>query len=214
LAFADNLYMYGPQVEPLREDMPLTAYGRKPRARAQITRLWQEAHAAGRVRVVAVRASDFYGPDVPNSVLSAYGVARLLAGRSALIPYSPDRPHDFTYVPDFARAIVALVDAPDDAYGQAWHVPNAPTCTLRDLLGMAAKIADITLRVQVIPTWLQTMVGVFAPPVRELVEMRFQTDRSYLVDASKYSKRFGPLFTSFEDGLGATIKFYRGAHRS
>ncbi len=104
LVFADNLYMLGPQPEPLTEDMPLTSYGRKPRVRSEITRLWQRAHADGRVKAVAVRASDFYGPDVPTSVLSALGVARLVAGRPALVPYCPDFPHDFTYVPDFARA--------------------------------------------------------------------------------------------------------------
>src|SRR5271169_2082088 len=48
--FADNLYMYGPQTRPLAEDTPLTDYGRKPRVRAEITRLWREAHASGLVR--------------------------------------------------------------------------------------------------------------------------------------------------------------------
>ena len=72
--FADNLYMYGPHTEPLTEDIPLTDFGRKPKLRAEITKLWQDAHREGRVQAVAVRASDFYGPDVPTSVLSAYGV--------------------------------------------------------------------------------------------------------------------------------------------
>jgi hypothetical protein len=31
-----------------------------------------------------------------NRVLSEFGVARLLAGKPALVPYSPDFPHDFT----------------------------------------------------------------------------------------------------------------------
>lgn len=122
--FADNLYMYGPQTQPLTENLPLTTYGRKPRVRAQITELWREARDAGRVRAVAVRASDFYGPDVPTSVLSTYGVARLVAKQAALVPYSPDHPHDFTYVPDFARALVTLLDAPDDAYGQPGTCPT------------------------------------------------------------------------------------------
>jgi nucleoside-diphosphate-sugar epimerase len=207
--FADNLYMLGPQTEPLTESMPLTSYGRKPRVRAEITRLWQEAHAAGRVKAVAVRASDFYGPDVETSILSTLGVARLVAGKPALVPYSPDHPHDFTYVPDFARAVVTLAHAPDDAYGQAWNVPNAPTRTLRDLLALAAAIAGIPLRVHVLPTWLQSVVGIFQPELRELVEMRFQTDRPYRVDATKFLARFGHGATSFEKGIAATVHFYR-----
>ena len=42
---ADNLYMYGPQTPPLSEDMPLDGGGNKPWARAEVTRLWQAAHA-------------------------------------------------------------------------------------------------------------------------------------------------------------------------
>jgi len=208
---ADNLYMLGPQTEALTEEMPLTKYGNKPSIRSHITRLWQQAHAAGRVKAVAVRASDFYGPDVPNSVLSEYGVARLIGGRAALIPYSPDFPHDFTYVPDFARALVNLADAPDDAYGQAWNAPNAATRSLRELLSLAAKIAGVPMRIQTIPPWLQSLVGIFQPDIRELVEMRFQTDRPYRVDATKYTRRFGADCTSFEEGLAATVAYYRQA---
>lgn len=206
--FADNLYMLGPQTDSLTETMPLTRYGRKPRVRAEITSLWQEAHTAGRVRAVAVRASDFYGPEVPTSVLSAFGVARIVAGKPALLPYSPDHPHDYTYIPDFAHAVVTVADAPDDVYGQAWNVPNAPTRTLRELLALAAVIAGVPLRLHVLPSWLQPVTGIFQPAVRELVEMRFQTDRPYRVDATKFIARFGGGATSFEEGLAATVQFY------
>jgi len=210
--FADNLYMYGPVTVPLTETMPLTSYGQKPRIRAEITRLWQDAHAAGRVKAAAVRASDFYGPDVPNSILSM-GISRMIAGKAALVPFSPDHPHDQTYVPDFARAVVTLCDAPDDAYGQAWHVPNAPTRSLRELLALAARIAEVPLRMRVLPTWLQPILGIAVPELRELIEMRFQTDRPYYVDAGKFRARFGQEPTSFEYGLAATVRFYRDAAR-
>jgi nucleoside-diphosphate-sugar epimerase len=207
--FADNLYMYGPQTRPLTEETPLTDYGRKPRVRAEITRQWQDAHARRLVRAVAVRASDFYGPDAPTSVLSTMGVARLLDGKSALAPYPPDNPHDFTYIRDFARAIVTLIDAPDDAYGQAWHVPNASTRSLRELLTLTASLIGVRPRVSVPPPALMPILGLFQPEVRELKEMLFQWDRPYLVDSSKFSRRFWRDPTTFEEGLQATIAFYR-----
>jgi nucleoside-diphosphate-sugar epimerase len=83
--FADSLYMYGPQTRPLTEEMPLTNFGAKPRVRAEITRQWLDAHHSGIVSAVAVRASDFYGPDVPTSVISTYGpTAGAQSGASAL----------------------------------------------------------------------------------------------------------------------------------
>jgi nucleoside-diphosphate-sugar epimerase len=207
--FADNLYMYGPQTVPLVEDMPLTDYGEKPKLRAGITRLWQAAHAQGRVEAVAVRASDFYGPDAPTSVLSFHGVKNLLAGKPAILPFPGVHPHDITYVPDFARALVTLLDAAPEDYGQAWHVPNAPTETFRELIEKAAALAGVEPAMRVIPEILLQVGGLFDRQTKELVEMRFQVDRPYIVNAEKFSKRFWADATSFEDGLKATIAFYR-----
>jgi nucleoside-diphosphate-sugar epimerase len=212
--FADNLYMYGPQTRPLTEDKPLTTYGCKPRIRAEITDLWRKAHDAGRVRAVAVRAADFYGPDVATSVISAYGVARLVAGKSALVPFPADHPHDFTYVPDFAHALVSLIDAPDDAYGQAWHVPNAPTRTLREVLTLAAERIGVPARISVLPPALAAVLALFRKEMAEIREMKFQWDRPYLVDHSKFAARFWRDATSFEGGLDATIAFYRAMRMS
>jgi len=110
-----------------------------------------------------------------------------------------------------SRALVTLADAPDDAYGQAWNVPNAPTRSLRELLTLAARIVGAPLRLIVLPAWLQSILGLFQRDVRELIEMRFQTDRPYRVDATKYARRFGSGFTSFEQGLTVTVEFYRRA---
>jgi nucleoside-diphosphate-sugar epimerase len=206
--FADNLYMYGPQDRPLTEDMPLTDHGRKPKVRASITQAWQRAHAEGRVEAVAVRASDFYGPDVETSVLSSFGVKRLMQGKAALIPYSPDHPHDYAYVPDVARALVTLLDAPADTYGQAWHVPNAPTGTLRSHIVKAAKMIGVAPRLTVLPRAMLHVIGLFDRQVYELIEMSFQTDRPYIVDASKFARRFSGDATNFDAGLQATIASY------
>lgn len=207
--FADNLYMYGPQTAPHTEDMPLTDYGIKPRVRADISKMWMDAYRAGQVEAVAVRASDFYGPDVSTSVIAAYAVSRMVRGQAAQIPYSPDFPHDFTYVPDFARAVLTLADASGDAYGQAWHVPNAPTQTLRQIVERASALMQKEPRIQVLPAWLRSILSIFRPDVHALQEMQFQWDRPYLVDTSKFGKRFWSDATSFDEGLTATIEWYR-----
>lgn len=206
---ADNLYMYGPQIAALREDMPLTDFGCKPRARAEVTRLWQAAHSAGRVRACAVRASDFYGPDAPNSVLVNQGIAPMLRGKPAFLPWPVDHPHAVTYVPDFAAAILALIDAPDSDYGQAWHAPNAPARSLRDILELAAGIAGKRLRIRVMPDPIRRVLGLFVPVLAELGEMRFQWDRAYEVGDSRIRSRFGLAPTPLEDGLRTTINRLR-----
>jgi nucleoside-diphosphate-sugar epimerase len=203
--FADSLYMYGAQ------SGSLTTYGEKLRVRAEITRMWQEAHRQGEVCATAVRASDFYGPMIPTSVLSTLGVVRLLAGKPPIAPCPPDQPHDFTFVPDFARALETLIDAPDDAYGQAWHVPNAPTRSPRELLVLAAVLIGARPSVTVLTPTLTALLSLVRSDVRELREMRFQWDRPYLVDATKFSRRFWDDATPFEVGLRATIAAYQNS---
>ena len=211
LVFVDNLYMYGPQTAPLHEDMPLTRFGAKPAVRAEITQVWMAAHRAGRVRVAAVRASDFYGPGVTLSHLGATGLAALAQGKPALLVVDPDQPHDFAYVPDIARAVWSLLDAPDADFGQAWHVPQARTCTTRQVLALGASVAGVALKLRRVPMSLLPVLGVFTPFMREMAEMRFQWDRPYRVDATKFSRRFWSDPTPFEVGVARTIRSFQSA---
>jgi nucleoside-diphosphate-sugar epimerase len=206
LVFVDNLYMYGPQTQPLTEDMALTTYGIKPRIRAEITKMWQAAHAAGKVKVVAVRASDFYGPGVTQSVLGETGLAAMAKGKPALLLGAADLLHDLAYVPDVARATITLLDAPMDAYGQAWHVPCAPTRTYRQVLQIGADALGQKLKFSGLPPIMLGLLGLFMPILREMKEMRFQSDRPYHVDASRFAKRFWSDATPFEVGVAKTAK--------
>jgi nucleoside-diphosphate-sugar epimerase len=204
VVFFDNLYMYGAQDAPLREDMALTGKGAKPAARAAVTRMWQEAAAAGRVTIAALRAPDFYGPGVTLSHIGDSGFGRLAAGKSAMLLAPPDTPHDFAYVPDLARNIVTLLDAPADVYGQVWHAPCAPTRTPRQILAAGAKALDAPLKVTALPLWVLPVMGLFTPFMKELSEMRFQWDRPYRVDWSKWAARFGDAVTPFDKGARET----------
>lgn len=206
VVFVDNLYMYGPQRAPLVETMPLTDHGAKPALRAALTRQWQAA--TGKVLFAALRASDFYGPGTINAHLGEFAFAALARGKVPMLLDPPDIPHDFAYVPDFARGVVALLDAPDDAFGQAWHLPNAPTQTPRALLQQAADIMGVRLRLRALQFFAVDTLGLFVPAVRELKEMRFQWDRPYLVDATRYANRFSFTPTPFADGLAATLQSF------
>jgi nucleoside-diphosphate-sugar epimerase len=206
--FMDNLYMYGPVDEPMREDMPLTDYGKKPATRARMTRMWQEAHEAGRVKAASVRASDFYGPGVTNSALGELVFGRILQGKSAQVVGDPDQPHSFAYIDDVVRALLSVGEAEDDAFGQAWNVPNAPDRTMREVVAMFAAEVGKEPKLQVAPGIVLTAMGLFNANMRELKEMLYQWRRPFRVDASKFEARFWSDPTSFEDGIAATAAWY------
>ncbi|MGD1037925.1 MAG: NAD-dependent epimerase/dehydratase family protein [Roseiarcus sp.] len=209
LVFVDNLYMYGPQTAPLSETTPLTPYGVKPAARVEVTRIWMAASEAGRLRAAALRAPDFYGPGAAMSHLGETAFGALARGKAARVIGSPDTPHDFAYVPDFARAVVTLLDAPDDCFGQAWHVPCAPTRSPRQILALGAAALGVKPRVSGLPLWTLGPLGLFAPVLNEMREMRFRWDRPYRVDSSRFAKRFWSDATPFEIGAPATALWFR-----
>ena len=138
LVFVDNLYMYGPQTAPLSEATPLNSLWRQAGSALETTRIWMAASEAGRLRIAALRAPDFYGPRVRWRIWARPGSARS-PGQGRPVVGSPDTPHDFAYVPDCARAVVTLLDAPDDAFGQAWHVP----CARRERRGKSWRSARL-----------------------------------------------------------------------
>lgn len=205
MIFFDNLYMYGPQRAPLVETMALSDTGQKPAARAKITRMWQ---ADTRVKVAALRAPDFYGPGVLLSHIGETGLAAIAKGKPAMFVFSPDQPHDYAFVPDIGRAMVTLIDADDDAFGQAWHMPCAPTQTTREILALGAAQAGVKLRLRTFPAIVRHLLGLFMPFLRELGEMRFQWDRPYHVDATKWKARFWSDVTPFEKGVAATMRSF------
>lgn len=213
LVFVDNLYLYGPQDVPLVETMPPVDYGVKPAVRSAVTRLWQQAAEEGRVQTAAVRAPDFFGPGVTQSILGTPTIGRLAEGKPAQLLVSADFPHDVVHVADFARAVVTLVEAPDDAYGQAWHVPTPPTKTYREILAIAAAAMDVPLRLSVIPGWAARALGLVMPPVREVMDLHFTIDRPYYVDSSKFRARFWSDVDPLEDSVAATARSYRAGSR-
>lgn len=206
MVFLDNLYMYGDQRAPLVETMPLCDRPVKPAARAAITRMWQ---ADRRVKVAALRAPDFYGPGVLLSHVGETGLAAIARGKTAIFLFSPDRLHDYAYVPDIGRAMVTLLDADDDAFGQAWHMPCAPTISTRTIFRLGAASAGVRLRLFSMPAFALVLLAPFVSFVRELREMRFQWDRPYHVDATKWTQRFWSDVTPFEAGVAATIRSFK-----
>ncbi len=209
LVFADNLYCYGAQNRPLREDLSLTDYGRKPTLRAKMSRTMLEADRVGRARVALVRASDFYGPRVTNAALGERVFANLLAGKPVQLLGDPDAQHAFTYAPDFARALEIVGGAEDEDYGQAWHVPNAPVPTQREVIALLGELVGREVRIRSLRRRMVLLLALFSPTPRELKEMMHQWELPYRVDHSKWADRFGDEHTPLEEGLRATLEWYR-----
>nr|WP_295662634.1 NAD-dependent epimerase/dehydratase family protein [Polymorphobacter sp.] len=206
LVFLDNLYQLGPQVRPRTEDMPLSTTGEKAVILAGVARIWQAAR--GRVKVAALRCSDFYGPGVAVSHLGSSAFGEQAKGRAAQLLVPADTPHDFAYVPDIARAMIMLLDADDADFGQVWNMPCAPTRSPRELLAMGAAALGKPLKLWAVPFALLRPIGLFYRFAHEVADVGYTWDRPYVVDGSKFTRRFAFVPTPFEIGVPATVRAF------
>jgi nucleoside-diphosphate-sugar epimerase len=209
VVFVDNLYMYGPQVEALHEGIGLTDHPGKPTVRAEITRIWESAVKENGLKFTALRAPDFFGPNVLLSQLGEVVFGNLSKSGTAQFLVPIDEPHDFAYVPDIARAVHTLLEAPDSDYGQVWHMPCAPTMTSRGLVELGAKSLGVTPKVFSFPLWFLRILGFFVPLAKELWDMRFQWNRPYFVNADKFKKRFAYEATPFSESIPETARSFK-----
>jgi nucleoside-diphosphate-sugar epimerase len=200
----ENLYGYGPVDGALTETLPLRARTRKGAVRARMYLDLVEAHQAGRIRMVVARASDFFGPHVDGSAFGERFVSQVAAGRKVDVLGDPDALHSVTYIPDLAEALVELAHTPT-SWGRAWHVPNAPAVTQRELVATAARAAGTEPTVRRVARWQLRALGMFSAPMRETVEMAYEFEHDFVVDHSDYAQVFGDHATPLAAAFGATM---------
>ncbi|MFJ7907348.1 NAD-dependent epimerase/dehydratase family protein [Kitasatospora sp. NPDC096204] len=210
LVMLGNLYGYGPVAGPMTEDLPLAATGPKGRVRAAAWERARALHEAGRIRAVEVRASDFFGPGVTDGGhLGARVMPNLLKGRPLGVVGDPDAVHSWTYLPDVARAMVELAGE-ERAWGRAWHVPTVPALPVRAMVDRLAAEAGVgRVAVRRLPAAVLAVAGLFSPLLRELWEVRYQFDRSFVVDCSAYEAAFAVRATPLEEQVRATVAWWR-----
>jgi nucleoside-diphosphate-sugar epimerase len=201
--------MYGPtDGRELTEDLPYAASGRKGKTRSQMAKMLLAAHNAGEIRVAIGRASDFYGPGVRDSVVGEMFFVPALEGKSVNVIGDPDMPHTYTYICDFARALVTLSEH-EEAYGRAWHVPSAPTISTRQFADLTA--AEIGRPVNLRPggRLSLTLIGLFVPEVREMKELLYEFEEPFVVNHKQYATSFGNGSTPHDQAIRETTAWFQ-----
>ena len=204
----DNLYMYGDVDGNLHEALPYVAHTRKGKVRGEMAQAVLDAHKQGKVRAALVRGSDFYGAAVLGSAIGERVLYPILDGKAAQFIGNPDLPHTYTYIDDFGKAMV-IAGERDEALGQAWHVPNAPTTTTREVVNIIAKIAGQEAKISVMPKMMLRILSLFISDLRELNEMMYEFEKPFVVDSSKFESTFGMQATPLEDGLRQTVEWFK-----
>jgi nucleoside-diphosphate-sugar epimerase len=210
LIFVDNLYMYGAtHGKPIREDAPLAATGHKGKTRILVAGKLFEAHKAGKIRMAIGRASDFFGPRATDTaVFGERFFEAVFAGKAADLFGDASLPHTYTYVPDFARALITLSEH-EAALGKAWHVPNRATLSTQAMIKLFEAELGRPIKTRTVSRFMLTMVGLFVPMVREMKEMAYEFEEPYVVDDSRFRAAFGAQTTPTDEAVRTTVAWFR-----
>lgn len=202
----DNLYMYGrPPTSPFDENTPANPVTAMGRLRAELAQELLGAHARGELRMTVGRASDYFGPDSPNTSTFRPDTLRAMARGGRVVVFGdPDTPHSYSYTPDVARGL-AVLGTREGAEGRVWHLPVAAQMTTRALMERFAARAGTKIRVRRVPGWLLRAAGKLVPVLGAVASMSYQWDIPYLVDDRAFRHAFGVEPTDLDTAIDRTL---------
>ncbi|GET21538.1 NAD-dependent dehydratase [Prolixibacter denitrificans] len=200
LVFFDNVYMYDRDaIGFMTEETRVRPTSKKGEIRRQIAQQLQDEMASGELTALIARSADFLG--LTNSVPVEMVYKNLAKGKKAQWLADANKVHQYTFVPDAAKATAMLGNAPD-VWNQVWHLPTDHSrLTGKDWIGLFAKALNTESKFTVVPGWMLGVIGLFMPIMRELKEMNYQNDRDYVFDSTKFEQRFGFTPTKPEDAV-------------
>lgn len=206
-----TVYNFGPDAFPvLREDSPQHPQTRKGAIRVQLEQRLLHASRQG-ARVLIVRAGDFFGAQAANSWFSQGLVKPGKPVSTVSYPGARGVAHQWAYLPDVARTMVALLErrASLDAFAcfhMAGHID-------RDGMQMVQAIQRVVLRrtgqqpsVGSFPWWLLKLAAPFVVTFREVQEMRYLWQTPLSMDNQRLVEVLGSEpHTPLEHAVEATL---------
>ena len=207
LVVLDNLYAYGDTGSVARSE---TTAMRPISRKGELRRLYAERAIAARdagLCMTLVRASDFFGPGIDQAVLGERGLSRMLAGKSVEVLGDPTIPHAYSYGPDVGATLVRVAEL--EAMPEVVHVPTLPARSTQAYVEATAAALGVEPRTMRAPRWLLTAMGLFDPPMGELVEMLYQFEAPFLLDDTRSRALLRMEPTPFEAQIAATAAWAR-----
>ena len=210
-----TVYNFGPDAFPLlREDDPQRPRTRKGAIRVEMERRLEAATTQG-ARVLVVRAGDFFGPSTRNNWFAQGLVAAGRPVRRVQVPNAPGVGHQWSYLPDAAAAMVALLARRDTLpafarFHLGGHWDDDGTRMATAIARVVARRTGRAPSIARFPWWVTTLAAPFMTTLREMQEMRYLWRTPVRLDGTRIAEVLGqephtPLEAAVEaslEGLG------------
>lgn len=197
LVFFDNVYAIGGKgVNHITETSIMQPTSRKGEIRAAVDKHILAEIEKGNITAMIARAPDFFGPIKEKSFLMSMVYDNLNKGRTAMWFNQLDKVHSMGYTPDLALGTAILGNTPS-AYNQIWNLPVAEeTLTGKQWIQLFAEELKTTPKTQVLSGFMQKVLSLFIPILRETKEMTYQFEENYVFDSTKFNATFNFIPTS------------------
>ncbi|WP_407922560.1 SDR family NAD(P)-dependent oxidoreductase [Brevibacillus choshinensis] len=201
----DGIYPYGRrQMEKVTEEHPKQPHTKKGKVRLAFEQMLFSSRW-NNVQTMIARLPDYYGPTANQGSYLGSTLGAIAEGKPAFFIGNMVIPREYVYLPDAAMMVVELASR-EHAYGQNWNIPGAGTIAGRDIVRIARKASGKTKTVIPLGKVGLSLLGLFVPVMKEVVEMLYLTEEPLLLSTEKYKREIGAIpATSFEDGISATI---------
>ncbi len=195
-----NVYVFGTEPAPWGENTAHRPVARKGRIRAEMEARYRDAAATG-TRTILLRAGDFIDPDSAGGLFDRFVIGK--AAKGVITAFGdPDADHAWAYLPDMARAAVALAERRDSL--AAYEDVPFPGLTFspRALAHAVTVATGRPMRIRRFPWWMLRAASPFWELARELTEMRYLYDQPHSLDGAKLDRLLpGFATTPLEDVL-------------
>jgi len=188
-----TIYNYGEHTAPLlAEDTPQLPSSRKGAIRVQMESRLRDAATQG-VRVLVVRAGDFFGPRAGNNWFSQGLVKPGQPVAAITYPGTRGVGHSWAYLPDLAETMVQLAEqearlGPFERFHFAGHWDSDGTGMVDAIKRVLGKPA---LPVKAMPWWLLRLGSPFVALFREMMEVRYLWRRPFALDNTRLRQFLG-----------------------
>ncbi len=191
--FPGTVYNFGPDAGALVDERaPQNPLTRKGKLRVTMERRLEAAASDG-VRVMIVRAGDFFGPfTTPNSWFSSVFAQPGRPVRLMMRPGPAKVGHAWAYLPDLAETIVRLAERADDfAPFEVFHFGGHWTDATADIPETIRRVVGRRIPIVAFPWPLVRLLSPFNETFREMLEMRYLWKRPLRLDNAKLVKTLG-----------------------
>jgi UDP-glucose 4-epimerase len=155
-------------------------------------------HSAHGLPVTVVRYFNVYGPRQAPIFVVSQSIHRILNGRAPLLYDSGDQTRCFTYVDDAVAGTLLAADS-DAAIGAAFNIGSMTETSMRDVVDLAIKVADV-----------DTVSSAEAVDTETRFGGRYEDIPRRIPDSTKAQRELGwRLQVTVEEGIRRTIEWAR-----